>query len=88
MALCVSAALAVTGPASFSQDAFSCGVGEYILFTPTEFKTASILNVKPISATGDDYQALALIFAAVLAASCVIWGVKQVLRLLRNPSEF
>ncbi len=45
------------------------------------------LRVQPYEATQDDYAAITAIFAVALTAGAIIWGVKQVLRLLRNPSE-
>jgi len=52
--------------------------------------TASSITVTDSfgTATPDQYQAMALVFAAILAAAAIIWGVKQVLRVLRNPSEY
>lgn len=45
------------------------------------------LVIMPYVATQDDYDAISLIFGAVLAAACVVWGVKQVFNLLRERSE-
>jgi hypothetical protein len=45
------------------------------------------LHVKPYEATADDYSAITAIFAVGMVAGAVIWGLKQVMRLLRNPSE-
>ena len=45
------------------------------------------VQIAPMTATADEYQAVTAIFAVVLTAACVVWGVKQLLRLLRNPSE-
>lgn len=45
------------------------------------------LVITPYVATQEDYDAISIIFASVLAAACVVWGVKQVLNLLRERSE-
>lgn len=45
------------------------------------------LVVKPFVASPDDYAAVAVIFGVILSAACLIWGLKQILRLLRTSSE-
>lgn len=45
------------------------------------------LVITPYTATADDYQAVSLIFAAVLTAACVIWGVKRLYVLLTSRPE-
>lgn len=45
------------------------------------------LVIHPYVATADDYQAVSMIFGAILTAACLIWGAKQVLNLLRNRPE-
>ena len=45
------------------------------------------LVVTAQEATPDDYAAVSLIFGSILTAACVIWGVKQVLALLRDRPE-
>lgn len=45
------------------------------------------LVISPYVATADDYQAVSLIFGAILTAACFIWGAKQVLNVLRNRPE-
>jgi len=45
------------------------------------------LVISPYVATQEDYEAVSLIFAAVLTAACIIWGAKQVLNILRNRPE-
>jgi hypothetical protein len=49
--------------------------------------TTLTLVVTPYRATADDYQALSVIFGAVLAAASVIWGVKRLYVLLTNRPE-
>lgn len=59
--------------------------------TKADSATAAVVQgvtMKPIEATADDYQAIATIFAAVLTAAAVVWGVKQLFLVLRNPAEF
>lgn len=41
----------------------------------------------PSCVQGDEYVAMAAIFGLVLAAACLIWGVKQVLHLMRDRPE-
>jgi len=43
--------------------------------------------ITPYKATADDYEAVSLIFAAVLTAACVIWGVKRLYVLLTSRPE-
>lgn len=45
------------------------------------------LVISPYVASADDYAAVSLIFGAVLTAACLIWGVKQILRILQNRPE-
>lgn len=45
------------------------------------------LVISPYVATVEDYEAVSLIFAAILTASCLIWGVKALLHLLRERPE-
>lgn len=53
----------------------------------TEIAKGLTLQVKPYEATKDDYAAITAIFTVALVAGAVIWGLKQVLCILRNPSE-
>ena len=45
------------------------------------------LVIQPYVATADDYAAVSVIFGAILTAACLVWGVKQILRLLRERPE-
>lgn len=45
------------------------------------------LVITPYTATAEDYEAVSVIFGAVLAAACVIWGVKRVYVLLTSRPE-
>lgn len=45
------------------------------------------LVIVPYQATSDDYAAVSVIFGAVLAAACIIWGVKQIYNLVKNRPE-
>lgn len=45
------------------------------------------LVITPYQATADDYAAVTGIFAAVLTAACVIWGVKKIYALLTERPE-
>lgn len=45
------------------------------------------LVITPYQATSDDYQAVTLIFAGILTAACIIWGVKRIYRLLSDRPE-
>lgn len=46
-----------------------------------------IVASAPLRASADDYAAISIIFGAVLTASCVIWGVKQIFNLVKNRPE-
>lgn len=50
-------------------------------------QTTCTLVISPYRATPDDYQAVTIIYAATLTAACVIWGVKQIYRLLTTRPE-
>lgn len=79
----------------------SCTDSEFLLLTKTEYDAliskddaleteiakGLTLHVKPYEAQADDYASISAIFAIALVAGCVIWGLKQVFRILRNPSE-
>lgn len=45
------------------------------------------VHVSAPNATPEQYQALVVIFAALLAAMSVVWGVKQVLGLFKTSPE-
>jgi len=45
------------------------------------------LVISPYVATADDYEAISLIFGAILTAACVIWGVKKLYNLIANRPE-
>jgi hypothetical protein len=45
------------------------------------------LVISPYVATAEDYEAVSLIFGAILTAACVIWGAKQIFNMLRNRPE-
>lgn len=45
------------------------------------------LVISPYVATADDYEAVTLIWIAVMTAACVIWGVKRVYKLLSARQE-
>jgi flagellar biogenesis protein FliO len=45
------------------------------------------LRFEPAPAGAEQYQAAIGIFAALLAAAAVIWGVKRVLRLFESGPE-
>ena len=45
------------------------------------------LVISPYVATSDDYEAVTLIWVAVMTAACVIWGVKRVYLLLSARQE-
>lgn len=74
-----------------------CSSNQYILLTQSEITTLTgsvtdlqkglTLKVQPYEAQTDDYAAISSIFALGLAAGAVVWGMKRVLKLLRNPSE-
>lgn len=53
----------------------------------TDLQKGLTLKVQPYEATADDYAAITAIFVVALAAGAVIWGLKQVLKLLRNQAE-
>lgn len=53
----------------------------------TEIAKGLTLQVKPYEATTDDYSAITAIFVLALVAGSVIWGLKQIRRILLNPSE-
>lgn len=41
----------------------------------------------PDGASADEYLAVSVVFGVVLAASCIIWGAKQLLNLMQNRPE-
>ncbi len=45
------------------------------------------LVITPYKATPEDYEAVSVIFGAILTAACVIWGVKRILLLLKDRPE-
>ncbi len=53
----------------------------------TEIAKGLTLQVKPYEATTDDYSAITAIFVVALVAGAVIWGLKQIRRILLNQSE-
>lgn len=61
---------------------YTCPTGTHILLTPTE-----LADLNPFRATSDHYTAVSMVFAAVLTALAVIWGVRRVLALFNSHSE-
>lgn len=51
---------------------------------PTQTGT---LTVQPYTASKEEYQAITDIFAAILTAACLIWGLKRVFLLFRSGPE-
>lgn len=45
------------------------------------------LVIAPYQATPEDYQAVTLIWVAVMTSACVIWGVKRIYKLLSARQE-
>ena len=45
------------------------------------------VTTQPYTATADDYTALSIVFGAILAAASVIWGLRQVFKLLWHLPE-
>lgn len=85
MALCLTTSpdLVVASTATFVDGVYGCATGTHLLLTPSETNALNVFHAGP-----EHYESVTVLFGVVLAAACVVWGVKQVLRLLRNPSEF
>lgn len=45
------------------------------------------LQISPMPATQEQYDAVNAIFAALLGAMCLIWGAKAVYRLFHKPTD-
>ena len=45
------------------------------------------LVIVPYQATADDYASVTLIWAAVMTAACIIWGLKRLYKLLSARQE-
>lgn len=81
-----------TGNRWFSGGPVSAGSLEnlkgYIMGTTVECPSSTCtLVISPYVATADDYAAVSAIFGAILAAACVIWGVKKIYNLIANRPE-
>ena len=67
-----------------SQGAVACAPGAYAAYTVAEVEA---FKGTPFKATADDYAAVSVIFGAILATSCVVWGVKKVYNLVAMRPE-
>lgn len=77
-----------------------CPTGQGLALTSTEFEAlkaaatggaSTPLNVVVTDAFGtatpEQYQAMALVFAAALTAASIIWAAKRILYLFAHPNE-
>ncbi|WHZ11204.1 MAG: hypothetical protein OJF60_001643 [Burkholderiaceae bacterium] len=46
-----------------------------------------VVTAQPYTATADDYTALSMVFGAILAAACLVWGGRQLFKLLWQVPE-
>lgn len=69
-------------PASTVDGSYVCSQGGLLILSPDEMNALNLFK-----ATSDHYTAVSLVFASVLTALAVIWGVRRILRLFNSHSE-